>query len=230
MGCQLPLVKSCHFPYFCSQSIIMGGFQDCCTLGLAVSNLVPVRASPSILWEVLTDFESLPQVVDTIQTAKIILPTSSLQSSTASSTLASNAGRNVLVGTHIYEERKIKDRVISVRRIVTNCIENPATNEYSVSFNTYFDKEFRKSASILCSTSTLSIVAPVKSTGDASCELLGSFAVEVSGCFCCPFLLQWCCRRRLEKHAAQKFAKELQEYAREAERRSSLVNGSMQQS
>lgn len=205
----------------------MGGFQECCSLGLAVSNIVPVHASPSILWEVLTDFESLPQVVDTIQTAKIILPSSSLHSSTPSSTAASNTEGKVLVGTQIYEERKIKDRVISMRRIITNVSENPAKNEYSISFNTYFDDEFPKSAQYLCNTSTLSIVAPSKSVGVASCELLGSFAVEVSGCLYCPFLFQWCCKRRIEKHAGQKFAKELQEYAIEAQRRNAIANESM---
>jgi hypothetical protein len=202
---------------------------ECCALGLAVSNILPVHASPDILWEVLTDFESLPQVVDTIQTVKIIQPSSSLRSSAASLTATSNAVDKVVVGTQIYEERKIKNRVVSIRRFVTNVIKNPAKNEYSISFNTYFDKEFPRSAEFVCNTSTLSIVVPLKPTGTTSCELLGSFAVEVSGCFCCPFLLKRCGKRRLERHARQKFAKELQNYATEAERRNVLANGSNQQ-
>jgi hypothetical protein len=126
--------------------------------------------------------------------------------------------------------------VISIRRIVTNVVENPSKNEYSISFNTYFDAEFRKAGDLLCNTSTLSIVAstnkdssisdPVSST--PRCQLIGSFAVEVGGsgsfdiascCIFCPFFFHLSCKQRVTKHAERKFESELHQYVIEAERR-----------
>jgi hypothetical protein len=206
----------------------MTGFQECCSMGLAISIIVPVNSSPSILWDVITDFEAWPLIVETVHDIKIIFPSSSLHSSTASSSATSSTRNKVIVGLQICEGRKMKDRVVTLRHIVTNVVENPSKNEYSISFNTYFDKEFPKSADFLCNTSTLSIAAPDKvTTAPASCELIGSCAVEFGGagsgglapcCIYCPFLLNRFCKRRFERHAERKFTKELQDLATEAER------------
>jgi hypothetical protein len=212
----------------------MGGFQECCSLALAVSIIVPVRASPSLLWDVVTDFEAWPQIVDTVHDIKIMQkPSSSLHSPTVSNSSASSTRSKVIVGMQICEGRKIKHRVVTLRHVVTNIVENPDKYEYAISFNTYFDKEFPKSADFLCNTSTLSIVAPATSSAAPSfCELIGSCAVEYGGagrggltscCFYCPFLLNRFCTRRFERHAERKFAKELQDLASEAERRAKLT-------
>jgi len=214
----------------------MSVFQDCCSLGLAVSSIVPVNASPELLWDVLTDLEALPEIVDSIQAVKIILPSASMHSSTASSSAsavtssAASKGSRIIVGTQICEERRVKNKVVTLRQIVTNIVEDPEKKIYSISFNAYFDKGFPKAADFLCNTSTLSVIVPEKSTSaPSSCQLLGSCAVEVGGTgFCGPILLNRCCRQGFERHAKRKFTKELQDYAMEAERRRILQDAATQ--
>ena len=214
---------------------------NCCSTGLAVSKIIHVNAPAHTLWDVLTDIESYPNFVETIKSTKIKLPSSSVSYEQSSSNAAKKT--RVQVGTNIYEERCKKRhkgnktiRVLKMRRIVTNVIENPSTNEYSISFSSQFDDEYPKYVDLLCNTSTLSIIpsngnnAPLDSTGavcndTGCCKLVGSLAVEIGGAgntsfsSLCPILSISCCRRKLEAHAERHFDEELHNYASEAERR-----------
>jgi hypothetical protein len=69
--------------------IIMSGFQ-CCSIGLAVSNVLPVNAPANVLWEALTDFDALPKIVDMILSVKVVLP---LKTSSQSQVLPANEAK-----------------------------------------------------------------------------------------------------------------------------------------
>lgn len=183
----------------------------CCSMGLAVSNIVHVDAPVQILWEVLTDIEGYPNFVETIQRTKVKLPDPSvavaLQSPSSKTTKTTTTGvdstvvksKRVQVGTQIYEVRggmkkKTNKKVsFNLRRTVTNVIENPVTKEYSISFLTQLDDDHRKFGETFCNTSTLSIIPYKKEdiynngfgdkvvSDDIACKLIGSFAVELGG-------------------------------------------------
>jgi Polyketide cyclase / dehydrase and lipid transport len=210
---------------------------SCCSTGLAVSKIIHVNAPAQTLWDVLTDIEAYPNFVETIKSAQIKLPSKSASYETSSSTAAVKT--RVQVGTNIYEERCKKRhksnetmRILKMRRIVTNVIESPSTNEYSISFSSQFHDDYPRFSDLLCNTSTLSVIpsnTTENSTGIGNdnncCKLVGSLALEVGGggstsvSALCPIWSMAFCKRKIVTHAERHFEEELRDYGNEAERR-----------
>ena len=206
-------------------------------MGLAVSKIIHVNAPAQTLWDVLTDIETYQNFVETIKSAKIKLPLKNVSYESSCSTAATKT--RVQVGTNIYEERSKKRPksnetvlIFKVRRIVTNVIESPSTNEYSISFSSQFHDDYPRYADLLCNTSTLSIIPSctlVDSTDiindSGCCKLVGSLALEVGGIgstslsALCPIWSMACCKRKILTHAERHFEEELRDYGTEAELR-----------
>ena len=207
----------------------------CCSINLAVSNIVLVNAPPDVLWEVLKDFEALSQILDyTVQSVKVSLPPST--QIIVSQSQSEDKNKSIQVGTQIHEVRVLKKnkKPVCLRRVVTKIVEDATTNEYSISFNSYYDEIPNQSSQLdVCNTSTLSIV-PLQQNSDTKrpssvcCQLVGSFAVDVGHssdkgimsylCYC-PMIYVCCFKPCVKRHAEYQFHRELQHYGAEAERR-----------
>ena len=79
----------------------------CCSINLAVSNIVLVNAPPDVLWDVLKDFEALSQILDyTVQSVKVSLPPST--QIIVSQSQSEDKNKSIQVGTQIHEVRVLK--------------------------------------------------------------------------------------------------------------------------
>ena len=208
---------------------------QCCSIIVSASSSCIVDAPAHVLWDVITDFDALPQIIDTAKSVQIILPSPHFQDSVNNP--VSNQGIRVQVGTQVIEDKEItkdgRTKVTTVRNIVTNVLENSERGQYSLSFNSYLqENDFPKANELVCFTSTFSINGTTSTDKTAgrcdTCEIIASYALGVGGfgssrflsclhycpCFCNLFMKQ-----KMTHRLERQLQNEIQQYGTEAQSR-----------
>jgi hypothetical protein len=178
---------------------------------LSISVPIDVAAPADILWEVVTDIDHLPDIVDIVVGVERLPPIKAADKKKISNENNPNASNSIQVGTRWREtrlfgrRRKKVDLIKTIIEIISD--HNDLECSKSMSVNVTFPQ-----AKDIINTSSL-IVTPMDSK---HCVLIGSLSFMTGA----P-LFNACClnSQRIKQHATRKFTKELQEYARAAEMR-----------
>jgi hypothetical protein len=143
-----------------------------------------VEASPGVVWQVISDIESHPNIISGVQSVKRLVVGNT--GTVTPSNYAPNKGEPTLeVGTKWREVRSYKGfEEVTLVKTVTE-IKNPHSFPRSVAITVTYTENGRETFKDDANTSTLAVHLPTCANdgdGHSSCIIVGTFAFQSVGC------------------------------------------------